>query len=73
AQHTYDLKERDEIYVHIDYSQHGIGSASCGPDVLPQYELKTKEFEFSFRLTPFSTNHISPMELSKRNLKNKKE
>lgn len=67
AQHTYDLKERDKIYVHIDHQHHGIGTASCGPDVLPKYELTTDNFNFQFRLTPFSKANISPVQLSKRN------
>ena len=52
AQHTYDLEARDDIYVHLDYQQHGIGSASCGPDVLPEYELLTEAFRFKLCLAP---------------------
>lgn len=68
AQHTYDLKEKNENYIHIDYGQNGLGSRSCGPDVLPQHQLKTEDFTFNFRLTPFSKSNITPTELSKRNL-----
>lgn len=52
AQHIHELHERDEIYVHLDYHQHGIGSASCGPDVLPAYELLTESFQFKIDLNP---------------------
>lgn len=71
AQHTYDLKETDRNYIHIDYGQNGIGSRSCGPDVLPQHQLNTEDFTFNFRLTPFSKSNITPVELSKRNIKNR--
>ncbi|WP_217586509.1 glycoside hydrolase family 2 TIM barrel-domain containing protein [Lentibacillus saliphilus] len=52
AQHTYELKERDDITIHLDYKQHGIGSASCGPDVRPEYELLTEPFHFKVRFNP---------------------
>ena len=67
AQHTYELVEKDEIIVHLDYRHHGIGSASCGPDVLPKYELHTESFNFNVRLRPFSQNQYAPMSLSRNN------
>ena len=67
AQHTHELKKKDDIFVHLDYQQHGIGSASCGPDVLPEYELNTEPFNFSVRLNPFSLQQHAPMMLSRRN------
>lgn len=66
AQHSYELEKSDDIFVHLDYKQHGLGSASCGPDVLSQYELSTENIDFHLRLTPFSVDQISPMELSKQ-------
>jgi beta-galactosidase/evolved beta-galactosidase subunit alpha len=66
AQHTYELKKRDEIYVHLDYQQHGLGTASCGPDVQTAYELATDPFAFQFKLTPYSIDEISAVALSKR-------
>ncbi|WP_062354025.1 glycoside hydrolase family 2 TIM barrel-domain containing protein [Bacillus kwashiorkori] len=56
AQHTYELIKRDEIYLHLDYQQHGLGTASCGPDVLPQYELLLDPFQFQFTLAPYHKN-----------------
>jgi beta-galactosidase/evolved beta-galactosidase subunit alpha len=52
AKHTYDLPVRDEITVSLDDRQNGIGSASCGPALLPQYQLKPGKFDFSVTLTP---------------------
>jgi beta-galactosidase len=46
-----DLEPRDELIVHLDVAHRGLGTASCGPDVLPQYRLPSGTFEFSYRLT----------------------
>src|SRR5699024_5943223 len=37
ANHLYELQEEDRIHLNIVYKQHGLGSASCGPDVLRKY------------------------------------
>jgi beta-galactosidase/evolved beta-galactosidase subunit alpha len=52
AKHTYDLPLRDEITVNLDYRQNGIGTASCGPGVLPQYYLKAEKFGFTVKFKP---------------------
>ena len=52
ARHTHELQPRDCVTVHLDLAQHGLGTASCGPDVLPQYQLLTAPFAFSVRLSP---------------------
>ena len=46
--HTPDLTPREEIYVHIDLHQKGLGGASCGPRALEQYQLNPGEYEFGF-------------------------
>ncbi|MGX7133444.1 glycoside hydrolase family 2 TIM barrel-domain containing protein [Enterococcus songbeiensis] len=46
AQHQYELEKGEGIYLYLDKKQHGIGSASCGPDVLEKYKNYTKPFEF---------------------------
>ena len=65
AKHTCDLIPMDFITLNLDYRHQGLGSASCGPGVLPQYELKPHEFAFSVRLKPFSVDRISPASLGK--------
>lgn len=59
AQHTYELEESDSIELNVDYKQHGIGSASCGPGVLEKYELKNDSFEYSYSLVPFNAGEQS--------------
>jgi beta-galactosidase/beta-glucuronidase len=66
ARHTYELKDSGQLIWHLDYRQNGIGSASCGPGVLPQYELRTEPFQFALRLRPFSADLASPSILSKQ-------
>lgn len=52
ARHTCDLRKRDFITLNLDHKQHGLGSASCGPDVLGEYQLKVEPFSFGFVLNP---------------------
>jgi Beta galactosidase small chain len=68
AKHTYDLVKEEFITLNLNHQQHGLGSSSCGPDVLDQYKLKGEDFEFQFRLKPFSKNLISPFELTKQTI-----
>jgi len=68
ATHTYELKRREEITLNLDYRQSGLGNASCGPGVLPEYMIQPQEMSFSVRLRPFSEEAASPMELSRRRI-----
>jgi beta-galactosidase/beta-glucuronidase len=66
ATHAYELKRREDITLNLDYRQSGLGNASCGPGVLPQYLLEPKEISFGVRLRPFSERTTSPAELSRQ-------
>ncbi|MEJ8651613.1 glycoside hydrolase family 2 TIM barrel-domain containing protein [Streptomyces sp. MS1.AVA.3] len=48
ARHTTDLRPGDGLWLHLDHAQHGIGSQSCGPGVLPQHRLEVAPARFSF-------------------------
>ncbi|TPQ23818.1 glycoside hydrolase family 2 TIM barrel-domain containing protein [Streptomyces sporangiiformans] len=48
AGHLTDLEPGDTVWVNLDHGQQGIGSQSCGPGPLPQYELRASPAEFSF-------------------------
>ena len=50
--HNYELEESNHTVFCIDYRQNGIGSNSCGPDLLEKYRLDETEFTFAFRLVP---------------------
>ncbi len=64
ATHRHELIENQFITVHLDHAVHGLGTASCGPDVLPQHRLMCEKFSFSVRLRPFSADAISPATLA---------
>ncbi|MCB0954582.1 MAG: DUF4981 domain-containing protein [Ilumatobacter sp.] len=51
AAHDVDLPRPDRLWVHVDAAHRGIGTASCGPDVLDRYRLPAGRYEFAYRLT----------------------
>ncbi len=51
ARHTCDLVPRDALYLNIDVAQNGLGTASCGPGVLPEHVLHAREFDFAVTFT----------------------
>jgi hypothetical protein len=50
ARHPTDLRSDDRVWVNLDHAQQGIGSASCGPGVLPAYRLDPAPATFAARL-----------------------
>lgn len=52
AGHPFELKKRKETIVNIDYKMSGVGSNSCGPELLEKYRLDEKEFEFKLSIMP---------------------
>jgi beta-galactosidase len=52
ARHPTDLHPGDCVWVNLDLAQQGIGSASCGPGVLPAYRLDPAPASFTVRLYP---------------------
>ena len=51
--HNYELIESDSVVFCVDYALNGIGSNSCGPDVLEQYQFDDVLFRFQFTLIPY--------------------
>ena len=50
--HNYELEESPYTVLCIDYRQSGIGSNSCGPELLEKYQLNPEQFMFGVRLIP---------------------
>ncbi len=48
ARHTDELVKNDKTNVRIDYKVSGIGSHSCGPDLMERYRLNDRKISFSF-------------------------
>ena len=58
AQHTDELNRRKEVVLSLDARHSGLGNASCGPGVLPCYEVDPEpiELKLSFRPCPAGTD-----------------
>ena len=52
ANHTYELVRRPETIICIDHMMSGVGSASCGPELLEKYRLDQKEIDFKVSIKP---------------------
>jgi beta-galactosidase len=52
AQHPVARHEVDRVWLTVDLAHRGIGTASCGPDVLPQHELHVAPARLRLALTP---------------------
>jgi beta-galactosidase len=52
AKHTHELVPRPEVILNLDHAQRGLGTASCGPDTLRQYQLRERVYRFAFTLRP---------------------
>jgi beta-galactosidase len=48
ASHINELVDDGLITVHLDVAQTGVGSATCGPDVLLRYQPKIVPYNFTF-------------------------
>ncbi|MGZ3145009.1 glycoside hydrolase family 2 TIM barrel-domain containing protein [Lentzea chajnantorensis] len=51
ATHTTDLRARDRVHLNLDVAQHGLGTASCGPGVLPRHRLHAEKTSFTLTFT----------------------
>ena len=49
--HESVLRPDDAVEVHLDVAHRGLGTASCGPDVLPQYRITPGTYRFAYRLS----------------------
>ena len=54
ASHDVDLSPRPETIVHLDAAHRGLGTASCGPDTLPQYLVGPGSYRWSWTLRGLS-------------------
>ena len=51
AETATDLLPRKELIVHLDAAHRGLGTASCGPDVMAHYRLAAGRYRFAYRLS----------------------
>ncbi len=48
--HNYELEKDEAIYLHLDYKMSGVGSNSCGPELIEKYRFDENEFTFALHL-----------------------
>jgi len=58
--HHWELVREPETTVILDYRQAGIGSQSCGPELLDKYRFMEDEFTCSFTLKPVFESVVDP-------------
>ena len=52
ATHINQLRREGVVTVHLDAAQAGVGTATCGPGVQPQYRVPVQEYTFRFAIRP---------------------
>ena len=52
AAHPHELNKLDTTIVHLDYKNTGVGSNSCGPELIKKYRFDEREFEFTVSIMP---------------------
>ena len=68
AKHDYELVPERETTVIIDYRNAGIGSNSCGPELLPEYRISENKIDFSFSFSPEFMGNINPFKKYSENV-----
>ena len=54
ATHVNELHADGTVTVHLDAAQTGVGTATCGPGVLPAYWLPLDTYRFDFTFVPMT-------------------
>lgn len=52
ATHVNELHADGTVTVHLDAAQTGVGTATCGPGILPAYRLPLDTYRFDFTFVP---------------------
>lgn len=50
--HNYELVPEESTVLCLDYGQSGLGSNSCGPALLEEYQLNANQFTYQLTLAP---------------------
>jgi beta-galactosidase len=56
ARHISHLVPRDETVLHLDAAHRGLGTASCGPDVLPHHRVGAGRHRLRWSMVPYRTS-----------------
>lgn len=52
AKRVNELRPAREIFLHLDYKHRGLGSESCGPELLPKYRVQPEDCQFDLDIIP---------------------
>ncbi|MBI9064892.1 MAG: hypothetical protein JEZ14_23095 [Marinilabiliaceae bacterium] len=52
ARHNNELDESKFITLNVDHQQAGLGTATCGPGVLPEHVLNDRNYSFQVSFKP---------------------
>ncbi len=66
ATHLHELPEPTRTWVHLDAAQRGLGGASCGPDTLPPYRVRTGGHRLDLHVRPLTGPGDDPGKLWRR-------
>ena len=67
--HDFELVPERDTTVIIDYRTSGIGSASCGPELAPEYRITEEDIKFKFFIKPV----LQAIYFPSRNTENKEK
>lgn len=48
--HNFELEKSGHVILHLDYGMSGVGSNSCGPELLEKYRLRNPRIEWSMNI-----------------------
>lgn len=63
--HDQELVAADRVYLRLDCRQRGVGTASCGPDVRPEYRLASGRYRFRYLVYPYLKGRRHVAELAR--------
>jgi beta-galactosidase len=61
-----ELEPIDDVAVHVDLAQRGLGTGSCGPDTLAAYRIAGGTHHWRWRLQPYRVGVDDPAVLGRR-------
>ena len=61
-----ELERTEDVVVHLDLAQRGLGTGSCGPDTLPRYRIGGGTHAWRWRLQPYTVGREDPAVLARR-------
>lgn len=55
ANHPFQIQKSEDVIIHLDYLQSGLGSNSCGEEQLEEFKVKLQDFSmrFSLQVVPY--------------------